>query len=211
MGLLSLAAVFVSISTSLFYSQVRAATESAPAPESPMDFKFGAATTAGFFVNAGSAGGAAPVVGGFRVRALFGVGESFAIGPVFGAELDYSSFNLLFSSYGVHARTYLIGAGFPHRQSHPWLEGQSINRFAMHLGAEVLNNSFFIGSNATETSQTLTGGFLTIGPAVGIEYRLSQKLELTADIVAGLLSFASSDNRIRLTGYSFGVGLNYIW
>ena len=188
-----------------------AAPEIAPRSEDQLHFKLGAASTAGFFVNVGSAGGAAPIVGGFRIRALLGIGEDFAFGPVLGTELDYSEFNVLFSSYGLGARGYLIGSGFPHKDSHPWGESESIDRFSLHLGAEMLNNSFFIGSNSSETSQTLTGSFLTLGGTTGIEYRLSRKVELTFDFNYGLATFAASDDRFRLNGYSLGFGLNYIW
>ncbi len=180
-------------------------------PEESLKLKFGAGTAAGFFVNSGSAGGSAPIAGGIRLRALLGIGDSFAVGLVSGTELDYQQFNVLFGSIGLHARRYLIGSGFPLRESHPWIQTESIDRFGLYAGAEVLNNTFFIGSNSSETTQTLTGTFLTLGFNGGVEYRLSRNFELAVDLSYGLASFASSDDRIRLNGYALGLGVNYLW
>ena len=173
--------------------------------------KFGAATTFGLLVNSGTNGGSSLTQGGIILKALFEPAPDFAMGPVFGGEFDYINSNVLLSYLGVQTRWYLLGNGFPRDSRHPWLNSERLSRFAWSVGADFLASTFFLGSNQSETTQSLTGNYQVLNACTGLDLRLSRHLEVNLDFSAGLLTFSASDDRIRIQGYIGSLGLSYLW
>jgi hypothetical protein len=185
-------------------------TLAAQANEPAQSSKLSLRTSNGLLTNGST--GSAFSLGGLAFQYARFFTPKFAVHGNYRFEFDYGSASVPIHGPDVGARYYFYGLGAPVRRSGEELTVTQRGRFAAYGLAEMGMRFFYIGSNTTDSPDTqLTGTYAIINLGAGADYALTPFLDLNAEFNAGILPFASSDNRIRVQAYSLLLGVSFLW
>jgi hypothetical protein len=106
---------------------------------------------------------------------------------------------------------YVAGQGTRAEIDADRMVAESHGKYAFYLGTQFDRSSYYLGTDPSRTTQKLTGDFLAINALLGMELRLSHRLELNVEGSAGLVAFAASDERYKVSGYILNAGISYLW
>ncbi len=186
----------------------------ARAEDTVQDFspKFSFRLGNGLLSNSGSAGGSSISYLSPHLSFHYFFGPKFSVGAAYRLDLDYALGNVSLHGFYFPVRYHFFGNGTKVRyRAHDEVLSERHDRLSFYLGLEVSRSGYFLGSNPERTTQDLTGSFMGLGAALGGDLRLSQHVELTSEVNYGFMSFASSDDRIKIKGWIFLLGINYLW
>ncbi len=170
-------------------------------------------TNNGVLKNSGSQGGSSISVGGIDLSFLYPVGAGFFVGAGYQAHFDFKNKTVPFSSLDVVGRFYLLGQGTSSRTNYASMTSERNDAFNLYLSAEFGRRDYYIGSAtpASSTSMNTTGNSLGLNAALGADFRLSTRIQLTMEGNAAVVDFASSDSRYIISGLLFKLGVAYLW
>jgi hypothetical protein len=169
-------------------------------------------TSNGLLTNRGSSGGSTFSVGGLNVLYLHFLNPKLALGLGYRIHPDFSNSSIPVYGFEAAPRYYFWGEGTHTRTRVAGGTSERRDRYAFYAGVDFGLRSFFVGQNPNITSTGgLTGSFLSISGSVGADLRLSRHFELTAEGNMSLLTFSSSDSRVRISAMVANFGVSYVW
>jgi hypothetical protein len=168
-------------------------------------------TNSGILRNQGSQGGESLTLGALDLSFLYPLGSRLFVGLGYQAHFDFSRGVVPYSAFDVSARVYFWGQGTRVHAGYLTMESETIDNFSAYVAGEFGTRNFFLGAATSGSSSTASGNSLGINAAVGGDIRLSRHLQLNLEANAGVLSFASSDERFNVSGLLFKAGLAYLW
>lgn len=182
----------------------------AGADELAQSSKVSLRTSNGLLANSGT--GSAFSIGGVALQYARFFTPKFALHANYRFEFDYGGGSVPIHGPDVGGRYYFYGLGAASRRSGEELTVTQRGKFAAYGLAEIGMRFYYLGSNSTDSPDTeLTGNYAILGVGVGADYSLNSFLDLNAEFNAGILPFASSDNRIRVQAYSLLLGVSFLW
>lgn len=174
--------------------------------------------TNGLLMNSGASGGTSMSLGGADLVFTYYLDPRFSIGLGYRADFDFAANNIPLSGYDLSGRWYFSGQGTYSRREYPSMTSERHDTRSYYVGMDIAHRNYFIGNVPTSGSESsastfdqTTGSFLAINLAAGVDHRLSRHFELTAEGNIGLLTFAASDDQIRIAGYLINAGISYVW
>ncbi len=166
----------------------------------------------GILMNNGTSGGETLSVAGLDFDYAWFATSQFSLGGGYHLDFDYSQKTLPLSGFEFFARYYVLGLGTRLKDDFHGGTLEQRDSRAIYLGLEFAQQSYYIGGNPLQRGVAiLTGSSVGINLSAGIDQRIGDDLDLTLEGNAGVLSFANSDDRFRISGLLIKVGLNYLW
>ena len=174
--------------------------------------KIGVRTSAGILQNAGTGGaGSTFAIGGLDFCYLHFLTPTLALAPGYHLELNYGSGTTPLYGPNFGTRWYLKGQGTATKVSRESTSSERLDQFTYYLGANLSQRSFYTGSHVTAITDLVTGSYFGLGAIAGTDFTLSRHLQLNLEVIYGVLTFASSDDRIKLKEIQGQIGILYVW
>jgi hypothetical protein len=186
-------------------SQVEASTSLAS--------KLSLRTTNGQLSNVGDAGGGSTSILGLNLLYSIYPLMNFSMGIGYQVDFDFSKGLVPLSGFNLPFRYYLTNSGTTVTTTSPELKSTMHRKAAWYTGAQLARREYFIGGNpnASTNFQQLSGSFINLDLLGGLDYTLSSRWELNAELQYSFYSFAASDSRFKIKATLLVVGLTYIW
>jgi hypothetical protein len=194
---------FVLLSTSFAFAEETSAVKYTP--------KIGLRFNGGLMQNTGTSRGSASIVYGLNFFGLYYPSSDFALGAGYKFFFDQVKLNVPVNGFFLVGRMYVAGQGTRAEIDADRMVAESHGKYAFYLGTQFDRSSYYLGTDPSRTTQKLTGDFLAINALLGMELRLSHRLELNVEGSAGLVAFAASDERYKVSGYILNAGISYLW
>jgi hypothetical protein len=169
-------------------------------------------THGGILANSGTVGGATVTLGGLTFGYQHFFSQRWGVSAEYQADFDYKNGAIPLRSVWLSSRYYWSGFGTRASGREQGISWSKSPARGFYVAPTLGFSEYFLGTNSETTpGLELTGNFLTLGAAVGADFSLSSSLQLTAEGKAGVLTFAGSDDRFRVSGYLLGIGVSYLW
>lgn len=166
----------------------------------------------GIISNSGSVGGSTALIGGVNVSYNHFVSENISVGGGFFWNFDYTARTIPVSGFEAGVRYYFIGQGTRSTFENELGIFKRRSGTAIYAAGELSQQKYYTGSNPPEVGEAiLTGSSIGLNAGIGLDQRISESLDFTMEGNMGLLSFASTDDRFRLSSMLFKVGVSYVW
>ena len=164
-------------------------------------------------LNGGSLGGSTTVIGGLKFEAHRFVTRKVSVGLGYSLNLDYSLGTVPVRGWELMIRRYFSGSGTRVSSSSPLTHSITQDRSAFFFGPTLGLREYFVGSAGTGSDpiDPASGSFMTLGVALGADWSLSRDWLLTLQASSSLLTFAATDERVRLTSTLLDIGFSYLW
>ena len=113
------------------------------------------------------------------------------------------------SGIGVRYKYYFHGTGSYKTNRSKNLVIQSRTKWSSFLGTGITKYNYYLGSNSLqETRFEQTGSFYNLNFLAGTEYDIKHSYKVFVDLSYSILSFYSSDDRVKLRGILISTGLS---
>lgn len=111
-------------------------------------------------------------------------------------------------AFGANYRYYFHGVGSYLETNTPELSIKTKTKWSSFFNVAINKYTYFLGKNKVdETRFDQNGSFFNFDLGVGTEYDISSDFRIFTDLNYTLLSFASSDDRVKFKGVLFSVGI----
>jgi len=178
----------------------------------------------GIIQNIGANAGTAASIGALDLGFLYYLSGTVSLGLGYRADFDLKNTNLPLTSLDFSSRFYFSGQGTHSTQYYPTITSERHDNRVWYTGIGISQRSYFLAKQNTRTNisgtltdtpttntSSLSGTSVGLTGLFGTDIRISRHFEFTAEVNLGLLSFSSSDQKIRIQGYLFNTGINFVW
>lgn len=167
----------------------------------------------GSFQNAGSNGGGTSGMGGFDLQYLHFLTPHLAVGLGYGAQFDTPNGGIPLGGYEIIGRVYPWHEGTRVTHHGPWGSAESMATWSPYILGQYSLRSFYLGRDFQSDDQTksLSGQYTAINLGAGLDYNLDRRFGLNVEYSTSLVTFSSTDPRVRIVENIFWIGLNYVF
>lgn len=148
-------------------------------------------------------------LGGFEVLGHVFLTPNLAMGLGYKAEFDLSNQVVPLKGFEIQGRYYWWGQGTRVRDEAALFSRSSRSQWSAYAAATLFAASYYIATG--EGVDPLEGDSNMILGAVGVDYALSNSLDLNLEGVMSTLSFSSDPETVRFSAMGVAAGLTYIF
>ncbi len=126
------------------------------------------------------------------------------------SEVHFNMDNQTTSLYaiGVNYRYYFHGVGTYIESKDTEFKLKTKTKWSSFLTSTLNKYTYFLGSNIVDEDRyEQNGSFFNVDLGIGTEYDIAKEYRVFTDVNYTFFSFASSDDRVKLRGFLFSVGI----
>lgn len=167
----------------------------------------------GSFANTGTQAGSSGGTGGFNLQYISYLNSRLAYGFGYQAQFDLNTKSIPISGLEIIGRIHFWNQGTVVTTKSAWGELETHAQYAPYFGMLYGKRQFFLGPDkeSSDTTKQLAGEHSVINAGLGLDYRLSRNFELNAEYLTSVLTFTTTDPRVKIGESVLWLGLGYIF
>ena len=173
--------------------------------------KIGFRLNNGLLTNSGTSSGSSTTFGGLNPYVFVPVNPVIGFGAAYNIDFDFSGGSVPLKGFDVFARYYYWNTASKITETFGDSKSVRLDRYSAYALFEVGTRSYFVGNEAGLPVAEQSGDSSIIDIGTGIDYRISSSFELNAELNIGLISFAGSDSRVKISGNLLKIGVGYLF
>jgi len=165
----------------------------------------------GLLTNSGTSKGSSMVFFGLNPYVFFPVNQVVGFGAAYNIDFDFTQGSVPLKGFDFFARYYFWNTASRVTETFGDSKSVRLDEFSGYAMFEIGTRSYFIGKDSGLAVTEQTGDSSTLNLGAGIDYRISQSFELNAEMNLGILTFAGSDDRVKISGKLLKLGVSYLF
>lgn len=163
--------------------------------------------------NLGTSGGSTSGGSGFNFAFTSFLTSELSVGVGYATSFNLTQNTMPTSGYYLQGRYYFMRPGTRVQESASWGTSSMHAGWTPYVGLAYQKNSYYLGSDplGTKASDSLAGSYSTGIASVGLDYRIDSQFEWNVEGTYSLLTFAASDERIRIQHMGVFFGINFLF